>query len=257
MSALFLPLSYFTPQRHFTHVLFFILRSVREATLHLFHEIPCIVRLYYPIPTNTLFCTLTQFGDLIITRETQLLATHLDQYYFTTYSQPIPPSCCHSQSSDNLSPPPSPATLHRLYTPSALFRKPTLSAEHIYNAYYDPTSTTSLTNIDQYLFFAHTAYTITASLHPSTIPYSVAPPSSLHFHHPSAPTTCYPPTPTSHSESYPNFTSTLLLLRTFRSVAVAGSRLFRFPLEELSDLGDSGAHCRLPLDLAGWSTALT
>ena len=40
------------------------------------------------------------------------------------------------------------------------------------------------------------------------------------------------------------------MLRTFRSGVVAGSRLFRFPLEELSDLGDSGALCRLLLDLA-------
>ena len=212
MSALFLSLSYFTPQRHFTHVLFFILSCVREATLHLFHEIPSIVRFYYPIPTNTLFCTITQFGDLIITRETQLLATYLDQYYFATYSQPIPPSSYHSQSSDNLSPPPSPATLRRLYTPSVLFHHPTLSAEHIYNAYYNPANTTSLANIEQYLFFTHTAYTNTASLHPSTISYSVSPPSSLHLYHPSPPTTCYPPTPASQSESHINFTSNPLSL---------------------------------------------
>ena len=207
MSAFFLPLSYFTPQQHFTHVLFLILSCVREATLHLFHEILSIIRFYCPIPTNTLFCTITQFGDLIITRETQLLTTHLEQYYFATYSQPISHTCCHSQSSDNLSPPPSPTTLHRLYTPSALSHHPTISAEHIYNAYYDPAKTRSLANIEQYLFFAHIAYTNTASLHPSTIPYSFSPPSSSHLHHPSPPTTCYPPTPTSHSESRTNFTS--------------------------------------------------
>ena len=40
MSALFIPLSYFTPQRQFTRVLFRILHCIREATLHLFHEIP-------------------------------------------------------------------------------------------------------------------------------------------------------------------------------------------------------------------------
>ena len=208
MSAFFLPLSYFTPQRHFTHVLFLLLSCLREAILHLFHEIPSLVRLYYTIPSITLFCTITQFGDLIITRETQLLATHLDQYYSATYSQPIPPSCCHSQSSDNPSPPPSPSTLHRLYTPSVLSHHSTLSAEHIYNAYYDPAKTRSLVNIEQYLFFAHTAYTNTASLHPSTIPYSVAPPSSHHLHHPSSSTTCCPPT--AHSESHTNFTSTPL-----------------------------------------------
>ena len=40
MSALFIPLSYFTPQPQFTRVLFRILHCIREATLHLFHEIP-------------------------------------------------------------------------------------------------------------------------------------------------------------------------------------------------------------------------
>ena len=207
MSALFIPLSYFTPQRQFTHVLFRILHCIREATLHLFHEIPIIVPRYYTIPSLTLFCTITQFGDLIITRETQLLSTHLEQYYSAISSQPIPHSSCHSQSSDNLSPPLSPTTLHRLFTPSALSHHPTLFAEQIYNAYYDPAKTRSLTNLEQYLFFAHTAYTNTASLHPSTIPYSFSPPSPLHLHHPSPPTTCYPPTPASHSESRTNFTS--------------------------------------------------
>ena len=206
MSALFIPLSYFTPQRQFTHVLFRILHCIREATLHLFHEIPTIVPRYYTIPSLTLFCTITQFGDLIITRETQLLSTHLEQYYSAISSQPIPHSSCHSQSSDNLSPPLSPTTLHRLFTPSALSHHPTLFAEQIYNAYYDPAKTRSLTNLEQYLFFAHTAYTNTASLHPSTIPYSFSPPSPLHLHHPSPPTTCYPPTPASHSESRTNFT---------------------------------------------------
>ena len=207
MSALFIPLSYFTPQRQFTHVLFRILHCIREATLHLFHEIPSIVPRYYTIPSLTLFCTITQFGDLIITRETQLLSTHLEQYYSAISSQPIPHSSCHSQSSDNLSPPLSPTTLHRLFTPSALSHHPTLFAEQIYNAYYDPAKTRSLTNLEQYLFFAHTAYTNTASLHPSTIPYSFSPPSPLHLQHPSPPTTCYPPTPASHSESRTNFTS--------------------------------------------------
>ena len=60
------------------------------------------------------------------------------------------------------------------------------------------------------LFFAHTTYTNTASLNPSTLPYSFSPPSSLHLHHPSTPTTCYPHTPASHSESHTNFTSTPL-----------------------------------------------
>ena len=105
MSALFIPLSYFTPQRQFTHVLFRILHCIREATLHLFHEIPIVVPRYYTIPSLTLFCTLTQFGDLIITRETQLLSTQLKQFYSAVSSQPFPHSSCHSQSSDNLSPP--------------------------------------------------------------------------------------------------------------------------------------------------------
>ena len=41
------------------------------------------------------------------------------------------------------------------------------------------------------------------------------------------------------------------MLRTFRSVAVAGSRLLPLPTGRVSDLGDSGARCRLLLDLAG------
>ena len=207
MSALFIPLSYFTPQRQFTHVLFRILHRIREATLHLFHEIPMVVPRYYTIPSLTLFCTITQFGDLIITRETQLLSTHLEQYYFAIYSQPMPHMCSHPQSSDNLSPLLSPTTLHRLSTPSALFHHPTLFAEQIYNAYYDTAKTRSLTNLEQYLFLAHTAYTNTASLHPSTIPYSFSPPSPLQLQHLSPPTTCYPPTPASHSESRTTFTS--------------------------------------------------
>ena len=207
MSALFIPLSYFTPQRQFTHVLFRILHCIREATLHLFHEIPIIVPRYYTIPSLTLFCTITQFGDFIITRETQLLSAHLDQYYSAIYSQPISHTCCHSQSSNNPSPSLSPTTLHRPSIPSAQFHHPTLFAEQIYNAYYDPAKTRSLTNLEQYLFFAHTAYTNTASLHPSTIPYSFSPPSPLHLHHPSPPTQCYSPTPASHSESRTNFTS--------------------------------------------------
>ena len=73
MSALFIPLSFFTRQRQFTHVLFRILHCIREATLHLFHEIPIIIPRFYTIPSLTLFCTITQFGDLIITRETQTL----------------------------------------------------------------------------------------------------------------------------------------------------------------------------------------
>ena len=92
-------------------------------------------------------------------------------------------------------------------TPSALSHHPTLFAEQIYNAYYDPAKTRSLTNFQQYLFLAHTAYTNTASLHPSTIPYSLSPPSPLQLQHSSPPTTCYSPTPASHSESRTNFTS--------------------------------------------------
>ena len=206
-SALFIPLSFFTPQRQFTHVLFRILHCIREATLHLFHEIPIVVPRYYTIPSLTLFCTLTQFGDLIITRETQLVSTHLKQYYSAIYSQPFPHTCSRPQSSDNLSPPLSPTTLHRLSTPAVLSHHPTLFAEQIYNAYYDPAKTRSLTNLGQYLFLAHTAYTNTASLHPSTIPYSFSPPSPLHLQHPSPPTTCDSPNPASHSESRTNFTS--------------------------------------------------
>ena len=104
MSALFIPLSYFTPQRQFTHVLFRILHCIREATLHLFHEIPIVVPRYYTIPSLTLFCTITQFGDLIITRETQLLSTHLEQYYSAILLTTLPHTCSHPQSSDNLSP---------------------------------------------------------------------------------------------------------------------------------------------------------
>ena len=206
MSALFIPLSFFTRQRQFTHVLFRILHCIREATLHLFHEIPIIIPCFYTIPSLTLFCTITQFGDLIITRETQLLSTHLKQYYSALSPQPIPHSSCHPQSSDNISPPLSPTTLHRLFTPSALSHHPTLFVEQIYNAYYDPDKNRSLTNLEQYLFFALTAYTNTTSLSPSTIPYSFAPISPLHLHHPSPPTTCYPSTPASHSEPRTNST---------------------------------------------------
>ena len=210
MSALFLPLSYFTPRRHFTHVLFFILGCIREATLHLFHEIPSLVQIHYTIPSLTLFCTLTQFGDLIITRETRLLATHLERYCFATYLQHIPSSSYEPQSYNDVSPPSSPTTLHRLYTPSALPHITTFSVEHIYNAYHNPTTTTNLTNLDQYLFFAHTAYTNTAALHPATIPCSFSPLSSRHLYHPSAPPTSSTPTCTPQSESPPIVTPTSL-----------------------------------------------
>ena len=206
-SALFLPLSYFTPQRHFTHVLFLILGCFREAILYLFHEIPIMIHNHYSVPSLTLFCTITQFGDLIINRETRLLATYLDQYYFATYSQPISSLSDTPQSSHNPSPPPSPTTLHHLYTPFALPYITTFPAEHIYRAYYDPTCTTSLTNLEQYLFCAHTAYTNPAPIHPSSIPCSSLFPSSLHLHHPSAPTTSYTHTPAFQSESHTNFTS--------------------------------------------------
>ena len=94
-----------------------------------------MIRNHYPVPSLTLFCTITQFGDLIINRETRLLATYLDQYYSATYSQPIPSSSDTPQSSHNPSPPPSPTTLHHLYTPFALPHITTIPAEHIYRAH--------------------------------------------------------------------------------------------------------------------------
>ena len=210
LSALFLPLSYFTPRRHFPHVLFSILGCLREAILHLFHEIPHIVQTYYTIRSLTLFCTITQFGDLIITRETRLLSVHLEQYYFATYLQHIPPSSFDPPSSNNVSPPPSPTTLHRLYTPSALPHITTFSVEHLYNAYHNPTITTNLINLDQYVFFAYTAYTNTAALHPATIPCSLSHSSSHHLSHPSTPPTTSNPTCTPQSESPPVVTPTSL-----------------------------------------------
>ena len=158
-SPLFLPLSYCTPQRHFTHVLFLILGCLREATLHLFHEIPSIIRNHYPVPSLTLFCTIIQFGDLIVNHETHLLTTYLEQYYSIIYSSTIPSSPDTPPSSHTPSPPPSPTTLHHLYTPFALPHITDIPAEHLYRAYYDPTYTPSLMNLEQYpLFRSHRIY---------------------------------------------------------------------------------------------------
>ena len=78
---------------------------------------------HYSVPSLTLFCTITQFSDLIVNHETRLLS-HLPRsilFLLTYSSHPIPSFVFHTpQSSHNPSPPPSPTTLHHLYTPFAL-----------------------------------------------------------------------------------------------------------------------------------------
>ena len=106
MSALFIPLSFFTRQRQFTHVLFRILHCIREATLHLFHEIPTYnTTVFIPYPLSPFFALSPNSATLSLPVKPNSYPLISNNTTLLISPQPIPHSSCHSQSSDNLSPP--------------------------------------------------------------------------------------------------------------------------------------------------------